>query len=119
MVVPPWFHHKLVLAKIVQDTNNSGTLAAGQIGSGIFGFDVYVSNNVVNGTPAADDARIMFGYRGSISLAVQITEGPVVTQPSINGGFKTLVKGLIVYGAKVVRPNNLGVLYADYTAEAS
>ena len=118
MVVPPWFAHKLVLARIVHDTSNSGTLATGQIGRGIYGFDIYVSNNVVNGTPAGNNARILVGYRGSISLGVQVTKLETA-RPSLVGGFKTLVKGLYVYGAKVVRPATLGVLHADYTAEAS
>lgn len=118
MVVPPWFAHKLVLAKIVHDTSNSGALATGQIGRGIYGFDIYVSNNVVNGTPAGNNARILVGYRGSISLGVQVTKLETA-RPSLVGGFKTLVKGLYVYGAKVVRPATLGVLHADYTAEAS
>jgi len=118
LVVPPWFHHKLVLAKIVQDTANSATLAAGMIGRGIYGFDIYVSNNIVGGTPAGDIAKVMCGYRGSMSLAVQVVSTETV-RPSLNGGFKTLVKGLVVYGAKVVRANTLGVMYVDYTAEAS
>jgi hypothetical protein len=118
MVVPPWFAQKLTLAKVVHDTSNSGTLATGQIGSGIFGFDVYVSNSIHGGTPAADGAAILAGCRGSISLAVQITKLESA-RPSTIGGFKTLIKGLLVYGAKVVRPSTLGVLYADYTAEAT
>lgn len=117
MVVPPWFAHKLVLARIVQDTNNSATLATGLIGRGIYGFDVYVSNNIVGGTPAGNNARILCGYPGSISLAVQLLSTEQA-RPSLIG-FKTLVKGLVVYGAKVVRPMTLGVLYADYTAEAT
>jgi hypothetical protein len=118
MVVPPWFVHKLVLARIVQDTSNSGTLNAGLIGRGIYGFDIYASNNVVNGTPAGNNARILCGYNGSISMATQILKTETV-RPALDGGFKTLVKGLAVYGAKVVRPQTLGVLYADYTAEAT
>lgn len=119
MIVPPWFAHKLALAKVVQDTNNSQALKEGGrgfVGADIYGFTVYKSNNITNGTPAADDACIMFGYRGAISMATQVVKAAIV-EPSLH--FKTLAKGLIVYGAKVVRPNNLGVLYADYTAEAS
>ncbi len=118
MVVPPWFREKLQMMKIVQDTANSEILQSGLLGRGIYGFDIFVSNNVVNGTPAGEDAVIMFGYRESISLAVQVTK-LVTVMPALSGGFKTLVKGLFVYGAKVVRPNTLGVIYADYTAEAS
>ena len=115
MVVPPWFAHKLILARIVHDTNNSATLAQGLLGRGIYGFDIYKSNNVVNGG-STDLAKIMCGYRGSISLAVQVIKVETV-RPSFH--FKTLVKGLVVYGAKVVRPGTLGVLHADYTAEAT
>ena len=117
MVVPPWFAQKLTLARIVQDTNNSATLASGYFGRSLYGFDVYISNNITNGTPAGDNAAIMFGYRGSISLAVQITKIETARPSMI--GFKTLVKGLVCFGAKVVRPKTLGVLYADYTAEAT
>jgi len=115
MVIPPWLHHKMILAKIVQDTSNSAVLANASIGN-FYGFNLYVSNNVTNGTPAADDACVMFGYNGSITLAVQVAKTDIVEPTK---AFKKLVKGLVVYGAKVVRPNQLGVMYLDYTAEAS
>uniref|UniRef100_A0A6M3L0J6 Putative capsid protein n=1 Tax=viral metagenome TaxID=1070528 RepID=A0A6M3L0J6_9ZZZZ len=118
MVVPPWFAHKLVLNRIVQDTSNSAVLASGLLGRGLYGFDIYKSNNVVNGTGTGQNSRILCGYRGSISLAVQVTKLETA-RPSLSGGFKTLVKGLVVYGAKVVRPATLGVLHADYVAEAT
>lgn len=116
-VVPPWMAQKLALAKVAMDTANTGTLMSGRIAQGLYGFNVYMSNNVVNGTPAGDSARVLFGYTGSITLATQILTVETV-RPSLIG-FKTLVKGLMVYGAKVTRPNTLGVLHADYTAEAT
>ena len=116
VVVPPWFQQKMTLANITLNTNNSGTLMAGYIGRTFYGFDVYVSNNVYHAS-GTDRAAIMFGYSGSIALATQV----LATRQESSGtiGFKTLVKGLVVYGAKVVRPNNLGILWADYTAEAT
>lgn len=116
MVVPPWFAQKLTLSKIALDTNNSGTLAAGYLGRSHYGFDIYVSNQVYHAS-STDRAAIMCGYTGSIALAVQY----LATRQESSGtiGFKTLVKGLVVFGAKVLRPNNLGVLWADYTAEAT
>ena len=116
MTVEPWVAHKMLLARIVQDTNNSKQLSNGSMGLGEFyGFSVYVSNNV----PATSDGHaILCGYRGSISLAVQVTKVETA-RPALDGGFKTLVKGLVVYGAKVVRPNALGVLYLDEVAEAT
>jgi len=116
IVVPPWFQQKMTLAGITLDTANSALLGAGYIGRTFYGFDVYVSNNVYQAS-GTDRAAIMCGYRGSIALAVQV----ITTRQESSGtiGFKTLVKGLVVYGAKVVRPNNLGILWADYTAEAT
>jgi hypothetical protein len=116
VVVPPWFQQKMTLANITLNTNNSDTMGSGYIGRTFYGFDVYVSNNTYHAS-GTDRAAIMFGYRGSIALATQI----LVTrqEPSGTVGFKTLVKSLLVYGAKVIRPNNLGILWADYTAEAT
>jgi hypothetical protein len=116
VVVPPWFQQKMTLANVALNTDNVGTLGAGYIGRTFYGFDIWVSNNVYHAS-GTDRAAIMFGYPGSIAMAVQV----LATRQESSGtiGFKTLVKGLVVYGAKVVRPNNLGILWADYTAEAT
>ncbi len=116
MVVPPWFAAKMALGGIIRDTNNSGIISSGRIPGNFFGFNVYVSNNVSGGTPAADNAKIMCGYSGTISLAVQLLNVEAV-RPAKQ--FVDLVKGLLVYGVKVVRPSTLGVIFADYTAETS
>jgi len=116
IVVPPWFLQKMILAKVALDTNNSQTLAAGYMGRSFYGFDVYVSNNVYHAS-GTDRAAIMCGFTGSIALATQVLS--TRQQDSGTIGFKTLVKGLTVYGAKVLRPNSLGVIWADYEAEAS
>jgi hypothetical protein len=116
IVVPPWFAQKMTLSKIALDTSNSEVLGNGFIGRTHYGFDVFVSNQVYHAS-GTDRAAILCGYRGSIALAVQY----LATRQESSGtiGFKTLVKGLVVYGAKVIRSNNLGVLWADYIAEAS
>ena len=113
-VVPPWLAHKATMAGIVQKTANDAVFGSGYIGE-VYGFAMYKSNNVkaISGT---DRYPVLFGYRGAISMATQVLNSEVV-RPSKQ--FVTLAKGLIVFGAKVTRPNNLGVLYADYTAEAT
>lgn len=113
-VVPPWLAHKATLAAIVQKTANDGVFGAGYIGE-VYGFRVYKSNNIsaISGT---DRYPCLFGYQGSIAMAMQLLNNEVV-RPSKQ--FVTLAKGLLVFGAKVTRPNNLGVLYADYTSEAT
>jgi hypothetical protein len=115
MVVPPWFEQKLLLSKVALKTDNNRELETGYLGS-YMGFDIYVSNNVVHQS-GTDRASILSGYRGSITLANQVTKTQVANTVTV--GFKYLVKQLHVYGVKVVRPNNTAVLWADYTAEAS
>ncbi|HUS88651.1 MAG TPA: hypothetical protein VMW91_04635 [Desulfosporosinus sp.] len=115
VIVPPWMAHKLILSKIALDTANSGVLGQGKLGN-YYGFDIYVSNNVYHAATAARGA-VLSGYKGSIALATQVllTQG----MNTVTIGFKYLVKSLLVYGAKVIRPNNLGVLWSTYVAEAS
>lgn len=115
IVIPPWMEQKLVMNKIVLDTNNSGVLGTGKLGS-YYGFDIYVSNNVYHAS-GTDRAAVLSGYKGSIALATQVLKTKVAE--TVEVGFKTLVKSLVVYGARVVRPNNLAVAWLDYTAEAS
>lgn len=113
-VLPPWMVSKLSLAGVVQKTENAEVFATGKIAR-VMGFDIYESNNI-SALSSTDRYPCLFGYRGSIASARQLLSTEVV-RPSKQ--FVDLAKGLFVYGAKVTRPNNLGVLYADYTAEAS
>jgi len=114
MIVPPWFHSKLTLAKITLDTNNSDIITNGFKGN-FLGFDVYVSNNVsVKTASTQQGSRIMAGYRGTMTFAEQILK---VEGFRPHDGFEDAVKGLYVFGAKVTRPDTLAVLRADYTVE--
>lgn len=115
--VPPWFAHKMQLAKI--ELNRAPVAAdeayaRGYLGTTEYGFAVYVSSRVVNGN-FTDNAKVLAGYTGSITSASQITKvQSFVSQKR----FTDTVRGLFVYGVKVVRPNSLACLTADYTAEA-
>jgi hypothetical protein len=114
MILPPWFHQKLVLAKITLDTSNSSIISEGFVGR-YLGFNLFMSNNVSVKTAATNQgSRIMFGYSGSITLAEQLVKMEAFRPES---SFHDAVKGLHIYGAKVVRPDATGVLIADYTAE--
>lgn len=114
MIAPPWFIQKLVLAKITLDTNNSSIISEGFVGR-YLGFNLFMSNNVSVKTAATSQgSRIMFGYSGSITLGEQLINMEAYRPES---SFHDAVKGLHIYGAKVVRPDATGVLRADYTAE--
>lgn len=115
MTIPPWFHQKLVLAKITLDTANSPVISNGFVGR-YLGFDMYMSNNVSVKTAATNQgSRILAGYSGSITFAEQLVN---IEAYRPEASFSDAVKGLYIYGAKVVRPDALACLRADYTAEA-
>lgn len=110
IVVPPFMHQYLKYAQIVDNTTgamrtpNSQAVGNGYIGMGL-GFNWYASNNVSTASP---QYRVMFGAPGALALAVQITKMEASRREL---QFADLVKGLFVYGAKVVRPDYLGTAY--------
>lgn len=84
----------------------SGSVGPGYLGN-FLGFDHYVSNSVSNnGTAYA----VMFGGMGALAYAGQVAR---VESLRLQDHFKDAVRGLYVYGAKVVRPDRLGVAYLD------
>ena len=103
-IVPPWFHGLLrkdqrFVSFGTQD--NRSTLTNGLIGEAA-GFTVLVSNNVFN--TAGAKYRIMCTHPGAWTLAMQIQKVEAYRPPL---RFADAVKGLNVYGAKVIRPTNL------------
>ena len=90
----------------------SGTPGKGAIGS-VAGFTVYKSNNVsslVNGS-SQTVYQIIAGHKMGWSFADQVNE---VQAYRPEKRFADAVKGLHLYGAKVVRPNTLALLKARF-----
>lgn len=111
-VVPPWYHGLLLEEDKFVRVDASGTdqaLRNGIVGRAL-GFDVMMSNNVVNVT--GDDYAVMAGYAGAITFAEQIVE---VESLRLQTTFGNAVRGLHVYGAKVVRPDGLATVVASIT----
>lgn len=112
IVLPPWYDGML------RKGNNYVANAAGVTGQVIVngylgqvaGFDVYTSNNVTTDGQATPTYRVMFGTRAAITLAVQ--KQPTMESFRLQDSFADGVRGLLLYGGKVVRPAALGVLYA-------
>lgn len=110
-VAPPWFMQLLRYAQITNGTNTFDTPNSPALGGAItgMGFDFFESNNVDNdGT----DYRIMFGARDAIAYAGQLSKIEAVRREDY---FADGVKGLYIYGAKVVRPDHLGVVHAQFS----
>lgn len=110
VVIPPWYKETLL-----KDNRfiNPGTpqgeerLANGQVMRAA-GFMILQSNNVVN--TSNDNYKIIAGHPMAWTLAEQIVKTEAYRMEK---RFADAVKGLHVYGAKVVRPDALAVLHAD------
>jgi subtilisin family serine protease len=84
-------------------------IRTGELGS-ISGFTVFVSNNLVNTT--SNTFAYMYGTSAAITMAEQVINTEALRR---DAAFKDAVRGRLVYGRRVVRPNALGVLLADET----
>ena len=111
-VIPPWFHGRLLRDDRfvrVDASGNDQALRNGIVGRAA-GFDMLVSNNAPFVT--GDDYEVVAGYPGAISYAEQITE---VETLRLQTTFGTGVRGLHLYGGKLVRPDGLAVCQASIT----
>ncbi|MCE5322136.1 P22 coat protein - protein 5 domain protein [bacterium] len=110
-VIPSWFKTKLVLAKYVVENTSNDAFDNGRIAR-CAGFDLRQSNNVPNdGT----NYKIMAGTDRAITYAEQINKVEAYRPES---SFSDAVKGLHVYGAKVIDPDCMAVLDATIGAES-
>lgn len=112
--VSPGFLEKMLLANIIYSTPNDTILTNGLSGTmKQLGLKVYMSNGVYN------DATYDYCFmrtRKAIALADQFNKvEPFRPQSS----FSDAVKGLHLYGAKVIRPKELVVLKSSYAAETA
>lgn len=103
--VTPEFLTKLQMAKLLVDTDNSFTLAGGVTHKlKTFNIDVYMSNNLPK--EGTKDICIL-RTKKAISFAEQLKEVKAYEPQNF---FGEAVKGLQVYGAKVIRPDELAVI---------
>lgn len=118
IICPEWFHNKLVLAGITDKQDNNAIFTNGMVGR-VLGFDVLLSENVsaATGAPTWDQTRVMAGVRGqSFAFADSIPSGSMEAfRPQLR--FEDAVKGLYLFGGKVLRPDMTCTAYVDKTAE--
>ncbi len=103
IVVPPFFNTAMVLAGLLEA---SGTTDATQeklngFVARLLGFDIWVSNNL---KVVSTNTIGLAGHRKAISFAEQILDVEAYRPES---RFADAVKGLHVYGAKVIYPDAL------------
>lgn len=112
VIVPPWFYSLLLLNNLFIRANEAGTdqgLRNGYVGRAA-GFDVLESNNAPLVT--GDDYAVMAGYPGAISFAEQIAKTEAYRPQD---SFGDALKGLHLYGAKLLRPSGIATLVASIT----
>lgn len=110
VVVPAWFHGLLLKDNrfVGNGTDyNKALIEGGEVGVAA-GFKVWLSNNVPN--TAGEKYKIVSGTNAGASYAEQILETEAYRPEK---RFSDAVKGLHVYGGKVVQPKCLSVLTAS------
>lgn len=110
VVVPAWYHGLLLKDDrfVGNGTDyNKAILEGGHVGNAA-GFEVHVSNNVPN--TSGEKYKIIAGTNRAGSYAEQLLETEAY-RPEKN--FADAVKGLHVYGAKVLQPKCVAVLTAN------
>ena len=103
----PEFYEQLVAtsSKLMSVDFNAGqgSIRNGLVSSGLLrGFNMYKSNNIAATSNAA--GKVIAGHMSSTCTAQTITNTEVLRDPS---SFGDIVRGLHVYGAKVLRPEAL------------
>lgn len=110
-IVPPWFHEYLVMDNrlVATGTEAADTRAVNGRAGRAAGFDILVSNNVPFLT-GPTEFKVVAGTSLATTYAEQISK---VEAYRPERRFADAVKGLHLYGAKVVRPEALALLVAD------
>lgn len=113
VVIPAWYHGLLLKDNrfVGNGTDyNKALIEGGEVGVAA-GFKVWLSNNVPN--TSGSQYKIIAGTNAGASYAEQILETKAYSPEK---RFADAVKGLHVYGGKVVQPKCLSVLTASKSA---
>lgn len=105
VIVPAWVYG--LLLKDARFTKDAQVMASGYIGQ-VNNMRVFKSNNVPNTT--GTKYKIMAGYKGAISFANAIVETEAYRPEKF---FADAVKGLHLYGAKLVKSSGIAIMTAN------
>lgn len=112
IVIPTWYANLLKKSDLKDASmmgDGTSVLRNGRLGM-IDNFTVYVSNNMSKTVDGSDSVtNILFGHKKALTFASQMTEMETLKNPN---DFGDLVRGLNVFGFKVIDPNAIGHMYA-------
>lgn len=112
LVAHPWFIEKLRLAGVDLKTDNTSVYENGTVAN-VMGWQVFMSNN--GSTNSTWYAEYFFVRNETLTIAEQIIQNEALR---LEDSFSDALRVLNVYGAKVVAPESLGILYASIGAES-
>jgi len=119
LVLPPWAISKLVMAKLLNtegSVNANYEWANGFVGR-MGGFNIFESNNLTQTGTAPDyTTYALAGVNEAITFAEQFAKLEAFRPQS---DFSDAIKGLHLYGYKVVQPKGLVALSLTYAAETT
>lgn len=115
-VIPTWMGTKIKVSEL-KDASLSGdgisTERSGRIGK-IDHFTLYTSNNIM---PQLEGAvrcyHAIFGHKSGLTFASQLTDVEKIKNPN---DFGDLMRGLQIYGFKVIKAESMGDLYCKKAA---
>lgn len=110
VIVPAWYHGLLLKDDRFIKAGTAGSdrrLANGEVGEAA-GFTILKSNNVPNAS--GDAYKVVAGHAMATAYVEQVLDLQTYKPEK---RFGDAVKGLHVYGAKVIRPTALAMLIAD------
>jgi len=111
-VIPPAFAN-LIMRSDVRDASFTGEKETivynGKLPKKINGFDVYVSRQLKTASDSGTCWYCLAGHISALTFASQLVNTEVMRGPDV---FGTYIRGLHVFGYKVVRSEGLAVLYA-------
>ena len=117
LVISPWVKEKLILAGVKFSINEGINGQGGMAWANYLGIDIFVSNNLYNsGTTASPVTTVIGGSYNAIVYEDVLMESRAM---QLESSFDVGVSGLLVYGAKVVKPAELVKRIMTYTAETA
>lgn len=112
VVSPAGYAHLLTDDRfIVTPPAGDGSIISSGLVGQVAGFQVYVSNNVVESS--ANVRKYVYGTNRAITFAEQISKTETLRR---EGSFSDAIRGLLVFGRRVVRPASLGTITGTESA---
>jgi hypothetical protein len=113
IVLPPWLVQKLIMASVftISQTDMSA-MVNGRVAKAL-GFDIRMSNNLTKTTTTTINRVLAGAGTLPISYAEQLNKVEAIRR---EGAFENAIRGLMLYGAKVIYPEALACATVSYAA---